>query len=40
MWMVQQVLSPCVEDREETDVGSEMFGIASDGEKRLRGRLE
>lgn len=28
--MVEQVLAPCVKDREEADVGTEILGIAGD----------
>ncbi len=31
--MMQQVLAPGVQDREEADVGTEVFGICSDGEE-------
>ena len=33
--MVKQVLAPGVEDGEESDAGSQMFGIGGDGEQGL-----
>ena len=31
--MMQQVLTPGVEDREEADIGTEVLGVCSDGEE-------
>src|SRR6516164_6595766 len=38
VWVVQQVLSPCVQYTEEADLGSQMFWIGSNGAQRLRRR--
>src|SRR5665213_3452481 len=38
--MMEQVLSPGMQYAEEADLGSEVLGIARDGEKRLRSRPE
>jgi hypothetical protein len=35
MWVEQQILAPGVENRKESDIGTEVFGIASDGEQGL-----
>jgi hypothetical protein len=40
MWVVQQILSPCVEHAQETDRGTEMRGVRRDLEERSRTRLE
>ena len=40
MRMVQQVLPPRVENREEADFGAEMFGIGSNGPEGLGGGPE
>ena len=38
MWMVVQVLSPGVQDRQKTDLCSEVLRIPSDGREGLRHR--
>jgi len=38
--MVQQVLAPGVQDREEADLGPQVFGVRGDGEECLRAGSE
>ena len=38
--MVQQVLAPGVQDREEADLGPQVFGVCGDGEECLRAGSE
>jgi len=40
MGMEQQVLSPCVKDREEADIGSHVYRVGRHLQQRLRCRRE